>query len=146
MSKHVVLESLPDTKAYRNRKLVKSGNSGETYTVSIRNRDNIWACSCKGWIFTHSRKGNDCDHIREIKVTYGDKSRAQAILMKVNSFAGTLAGGIRDITVTLKTWAAIKDETEMLLLYLENEGKTVEAGALSATVLTVRGQLAAAMA
>lgn len=140
---HQVLESLIDSKVYRNRKKVKSANSGEVYTIAIRKSDSRWTCSCKGWIFTYQKKGEDCGHIIEIKRTYGDRSRIEIILTKIKNFREQIETqtSIRTTTVTLwiETWSRdLKDEAEMLQLYFENENRQAEADALGIQQIRTR--------
>ena len=115
---HQVIETLKDTPQYRARRRIVSGNSGEEYVVSIRKRDNRWACACKGWIFTYQKKNEDCKHIKEVKETYGDKGRSDAILAQFTQFTKDLNG--IDVISALARWKAIKDPISMLLFYFEN--------------------------
>jgi len=145
MSYHQLVETLTDSKVYRNRKKVKSSNSGDIHTISIRKSDNRWCCSCKGWIFTYQKKGGDCGHIAEIKRVYGDRSKVDQILAKVAQFTETLNGGMPTLAA-LKLWLGIRDEAEMLHLYLENEGKATEAVSLASAISSIKTKLSMVLA
>ncbi len=139
---HQVLEKMPDTKPYRNRKLVKSARSGDVHTIAIRKSDNRWTCSCKDWIFRRSKAGTDCDHIREIRETYGDRARSVLIMERLTAFSGTQNTWKRDPAAAMTKWIAIRQEAEMLHLFYENDGKEEEAKALGMLIANVQKPLA----
>lgn len=133
---HQVLETLKDSKVYRNRKVVKSGASGDAYTIAVRKSDARWTCSCKHWIFRCQKAGTDCQHIQEIRERYGDRSRIESVLDKVDRLIATMAPKSADEVAM--AWIAIKDEADMLLLFFENENRVNEASSLGSKISNVK--------
>ena len=120
MSYHKILELMKDTPQYSQRRKVISANSDNEYVVSIRKRDNRWACSCKGWIFVCQKKGTDCQHIEEIKRIYGNKATANGILLNISNLTASLKSKKMDPNMAVEQWCAMKDNADMLLFYYEN--------------------------
>jgi hypothetical protein len=140
---HTVLEILKDTPQYRSRRLVKSGETGETYTTSIRKKDGVWACSCKGWIFKYQKLGVDCKHLVTIRETYGDKGRSDGIIAQVTTFGNSLFSiPARDASVALGKWQTLSGSAGMLLFYFENTPtEQVRAISLAASIDSINAQL-----
>ena len=134
MSFHKILELMKDTPQYSQRRKVISANSGNEYVVSIRKRDNRWACSCKGWIFVCQKReagaeGADCQHIKEIREIYGNKKTAGGIILALNGFIADLENNKLNSSMAVEQWCAMKDNADMLLFYYENtpeEASSVE--------------------
>ena len=52
---------LPNTDQWFNRFQVKSASSSRQYVIAQRRSDNVWGCSCPGWI--NYRK---CKHLTDV--------------------------------------------------------------------------------
>jgi hypothetical protein len=112
-----ILEILPDTKTYRQRRRVQGAE--EAYTVAIRIKDARWSCGCKHWIFRCSKAGTDCKHIDELRRVYGSKPSANKIVESMHVFMRELNSGI-STDMALQRWSALKDRAEMLEYYYLN--------------------------
>ena len=52
---------LPDSDTWLNRFQVKSATSSRLYVIAQRRSDNVWGCSCPGWV--NYRK---CKHLTDV--------------------------------------------------------------------------------
>lgn len=54
----------PNNQKFVNRFTIESWSTDKNYIVSQRRTDGEWCCSCKGWIFNHSRADfKGCKHL-----------------------------------------------------------------------------------
>lgn len=145
MSLLKIKEVLKDTKVYRQRRLIKSLESGEEYTTSIRISDGRWGCSCKSWIFTHNKKGTDCKHLEELRRTYGNKQTSQNILDGLRAMAADLKRpGPKTARGALLLWDEKREQAEMLHYYFDNTpGKESEAAEVGGLIFEIKGSLLA---
>ena len=66
---------LPNTDLWINRFQIKSATSSRLYVIAQRRSDNVWGCSCPGWI--NYRK---CKHLTDVLKRLSDVAVSPAAL------------------------------------------------------------------
>lgn len=70
---------LPDTDKVWTHRLEIAGSTGNAYIVAMRRTDNVWACSCRGWIGHRKCKHLDA-MLPALLATFPGSKKADPIL------------------------------------------------------------------
>jgi hypothetical protein len=77
---------LPDSDQWFNRFQVKSASSSRLYVIAQRRSDNVWGCSCPGWI--NYRK---CKHLTDVLKRLSDVAASPVARAYDSATLGMLA-------------------------------------------------------
>lgn len=73
-----ITELIPDGHGWTNRFDIPSESGDKTYRIAQRSKSKEWGCSCKGWIFHHSKPGfTGCKHLKALRPVLNQIEEAQ---------------------------------------------------------------------